>query len=154
MKLPEAIGAAMKTNSYLLVLDGSAESRAAAFLAWKLAKQSGARVVAQHVIDIPAVANLLPFRKAGFIGSGPYMEAREHTVAELRSVAETLMLSYQAQAEGHNIDMETYIDEGDPAEEICKRAEAHELLIVGRDTLTPEETLSRFYEKRGMAATP
>lgn len=137
----------MKTNSYLLVLDGSAESCAAAFLAWKLAKDPGARVVAQHVIDIPAVETLLPCGKAGFIGSGPYIQAREQTVAALRSVAETLMLSYRAQAEGRNIDIDTYIDEGDPVDEICKRAQEHELVIIGHDSLASQEKLSGFCEK-------
>lgn len=123
----------MKALSYLLVLDSSAESREAAYLAWDLAKKTGARVVAQHVINVPAIWRLLSCRKPGFIGSGVYFEASTAIKESMRTIAEALVMSYTVQAEGRNIATETYIDEGDPAVEISIRAQDHNMVIMGYD---------------------
>ncbi len=122
---------AMKHKSYLLAIDGSVESKAAAYLAWKLAKKTGARIVAQHVVNTRDTWRFLRPKSAGLIGSGPYVEAFESVTKGLRSIAEALMLSYSTQAEGQNIEFETCIDEGDLVSEICKRAKEHDLLIIG-----------------------
>lgn len=120
----------MNGTSYLLSIDGSEESRAASYLVWELAKQTGARVVAQHVIDTAAVWRFLSYDRAGFIGSGLYMEAREKIASALYSIAEGLMLSYTSQIEGQSVPFETCIDEGDPATEIARRAEEHDLVVI------------------------
>jgi nucleotide-binding universal stress UspA family protein len=129
----------MINGSYLLVIDGTAESRAAAYLAWELAEKTGSRIVAQHVINVPAIRNLLSLRKPGFVGSGIYLEAAERIKESLRSVAESVTLSYEAQAEGRNIKFETCIDEGDPLAEITKRVQSHDLLIIGHDPSVPRQ---------------
>jgi len=121
----------MKNNSYLLALDGSAEARAAAYLAWDLAKKTGARVDAQHVINVRDTWRFLRPKSAGFIGSGSYMEAFQRVSDGLRSVGEALMVSYRAQVEGQNINFAAHLDEGDLVTEICKRARLHDLLIIG-----------------------
>ena len=132
----------MKKPSYLLALDGTSESRAAAYLAWNLAHKTGARVVAQHVINAKDIWRFLRPRSAGFIGSGLYVEAFEHVTKGLRSIGEALMMSYNAQVEGQNIDSVTYIDEGDLVSQICKRAQESDLLIIGHrpSTLPSKET--------------
>jgi nucleotide-binding universal stress UspA family protein len=123
----------MKGQSYLIVLDGSAESRAAAYLAWNLAQKTDALVVAQHVINVPAVWRMLSLKTPGFVGSGLYVEAAERIKEALQGIAEGIMLSYSAQADGQNIETETYIDEGDPLVEIGKRAKSHDMIIIGYD---------------------
>jgi nucleotide-binding universal stress UspA family protein len=134
----------MKSNSYLLALDGSVESRAAAYLAWNLAKKTGARIVAQHVINVRDTWQFLRPKSAGFIGSGPYMEAFQRVTEGLRSVAEALMASYQAQVEGQNINFATHIDEGDLVSEITKRAKEHDLLIMGHRKSTKTRELGDY----------
>ncbi len=121
----------MKTRSYLLAIDGSQASRSAAYFAWELAKQTDSLVVAQHVVDTVAIWNFLSYDLAGFIGSGLYMDARERISEVMYSTAEALMVSYGSQAEGQSIDFENYIDEGDPAVEIARRAVDHDLVILG-----------------------
>jgi len=121
----------MNDLSYLLVLDGSASSRASAALAWKLAGATSARVVAQHVIDIAGVWRFLSFDATGFVGSGVYMEARERIIAVLHSIAEALVLSYESLSEGCGIKAETCIDEGDTVMEIARRSRDHDLVICG-----------------------
>lgn len=120
----------MSGTSYLLSVDGSEESRSASYLVWELAKQTEARVVAQHVIDTAAVWRFLSYDRAGFIGSGLYMEAREKITSALYSIAEALMLSYTSQIDGQSLEFETYIDEGDPATEIARRAKNHDMVII------------------------
>lgn len=131
----------MNGTSYLLALDGSAESRTAAYFAWELAAQTGARVVAQHVIDTAAAWQFLSYDRPGFIGSGIYMEAREQIGSALRSIAEDLMLSYYSQVQGRSIESETFIDEGDPACEIVRRAADHDIVIIGHRSGPKRERL-------------
>lgn len=121
----------MKGTSYLLTLDGSSESRSAASFAWDLANRTGARVVAQYVVDSAAMWRFLSFDQAGFVGSGVFMEAREKMIDALHSIAEALLLSYAYQAEGQGIEPVTCIDEGDPVTEIANRAKDHDLIIFG-----------------------
>ncbi len=121
----------MKRMSILLSIDGSAESRSAAHIAWQIAKQTGSSVTAQHVIDSSAVWKFLSYSSAGFIGSGPYMEASERISEALRSIAESLLLSYNSQADGQGLQNRSCIDEGNIVSSICQRAKDHDLVIVG-----------------------
>lgn len=121
----------MKRMSILLSINGSAESRSAAHIAWQIAKQTGAKITAQHVIDSLAVWKFLSYTSSGFIGSGPYMEASERINEALRSISESLLLSYESQTEGQGLQSQSCIDEGDIVSSICQRAKDHDLVIVG-----------------------
>lgn len=121
-----------RTPSYLLVLNGSHEAKEAAEFAWGLSANNKAKIVAQQVIDVPAIWQFLRFTLPGLVGSGVYFEAEKKIAETLRSVAETVALSYTAQAEGHGVDIASFVDEGDTIEEICQRAFEHDLIIVGR----------------------
>ena len=121
----------MNGTSYLLAIDGSEESRNAANFTWELASQSGARVTAQHVVDTQAAWRFLSHDRAGFVGSGVYMEAREKITDALYAIAESIMLSYTCQIDSRALEYETYIDSGDPATEITRRAQQHDLVVMG-----------------------
>lgn len=121
----------MNSTSYLLAIDGSQESCSAAHFAWDLANQTDSSVVAQHVVDTKAIWRFLSYDLAGFIGSGPYMEAKERITETLHSIAEALMLSYGSQVGGRSPEFETHIDDGEPADEIARRALDHDLVIIG-----------------------
>ncbi|MBX9695925.1 MAG: universal stress protein [Cyanobacteria bacterium] len=137
----------MNGTSYLLAINGTAQSRAAAYFTWVLAEQSGARVVAQHVVDTAAVWRFLSYDRAGFIGSGLYLEAREQIAASMFSIAETIMLSYSSQCAGQPLDCGNFIDEGDPATEISRRAEEHDMVIIGHQLRRSNVGGPRMYEK-------
>ncbi|HMX46016.1 MAG TPA: universal stress protein, partial [Candidatus Obscuribacter sp.] len=102
----------MNGPSYLLTIDGSAESRSAAYFAWELARQTEARVAAQHVVDTRAIWQFLSYDLPGFIGSGVYLDAKERITEVMKSVAESLMLAYTSQVSELSDNHETYIDEG------------------------------------------
>lgn len=121
----------MERVSYLLALDGSAESMNAAHLAWELAEKSKGKVVAQHVIDVGAAWRFLSHSSNGFIGNGAYIGALESIKEALYSVSELLMLSYTSQTEGHSIQSETHVDEGDTIDEIVNRSKDNDYLVIG-----------------------
>lgn len=137
----------MDGASFLLPIDGSEESLSAAQFAWELAQKSGAKVAAQHVIDTTAIWRFLKYDRAGFVGSGVYIDAREQIAGSMRTLAESLMLSYSTQSAGRAIVSETYIDEGDPATEIAARATEHDLVIVGCHSRRYAPRRQRLYEK-------
>jgi nucleotide-binding universal stress UspA family protein len=132
----------MQNASYLLLLDGSAEARAAAEFAWGLAKSTNSKVVAQSVLDIPAIIHFLSFRLPGFVGSGVYIDAQMKITAALRTAAETVALAYATQCEGHAQKVESHIDEGDTVSEINRRSADHDLVIVGQINDGPGSTQS------------
>jgi len=137
----------MNTGSYLLALDGSQASRAAAHLAWQLSGLTNSKVDAQHVVDSADIWRFLSYDLAGFIGSGPYMDAKERITQTMRGIAEALMLSYSSQAGGQVQSFDTFIDEGDPACEISKRAVDYDLVILGYHARTSNTRRKVLFEE-------
>lgn len=122
----------MSEKTILLGLDGSAQSRYAAELAWGLAKAGKMRVNAQHVVDSLAAWDFLAFDIAGFIGSGPYFEAHEVMRNSLHSIGENLIDVYRQIAQQNGVDGEAYLDEGTTIREICFRAKDAEIVVLGQ----------------------
>lgn len=121
----------MKKLSYLVVLDGSAESLAAAHAAWSLAAETGATVDAQYVIDTESIWKFLAYEHAGFVGSGVFVEARDKITEALQAMAETVAASYRTQVEGRGLEFNIFIDKGVPADEVARRAENYSLVVCG-----------------------
>lgn len=121
----------MKPGSFLLPVNGSPESLFAAEFVWSLAAKNQSKVTAQHTIDLFGTLQFLGQEKAGLIGSGPYVAAYESICQSLRGIATKLEDSYTARAAAHHVDSTFICAEGDPVEEVCKLAAAHDLLVVG-----------------------
>jgi nucleotide-binding universal stress UspA family protein len=122
----------MSEKKILLGLDGSAQSRYAAELAWAIAKSGEMRVDAQHVVDSLAAWDFLAFDIAGFIGSGPYFEAHETMRTTLHDIGQNLIDVYRSLAQQNGIEGEAYLDEGTTIREICHRAKDTELVVLGQ----------------------
>lgn len=137
----------MSGTSVLVAIDGSEESREAAYFAWNLTKQSDTCVVAQHVVDSTGVWRFLSYDLAGFIGSGLYMEAREQMINAMYLIGEGIMMAYASQANGIGCQFETCIDDGDPASEIARRAVNHDLVIVGLHRRCDSFNRPRMFER-------
>lgn len=143
------------SQSILLSLDGSAQSRYAAELCWAVAKPNGWTVNAQHVVDSLAAWDFLNFDIAGFIGSEPFFEAHESMLRCLNDIGESLIEAYTGQAAGHEILGEAYLDEGTTIREICWRAKEHNLVAIGQRSTgmgSPEEDKRRL-PRRSVAET-
>lgn len=121
----------MHFKSYLLGLSGTEFSRNAAELAWALAERSKAEVIAQHVIDTDGAWDLLGFSKPGFVGSGLFVSAHKAMTSELHTVGNKLVSVYESHFPSDKIKGSAHIEEGDPVEVICKKAQDHDLVIVG-----------------------
>jgi nucleotide-binding universal stress UspA family protein len=145
----------MAKKSLLLGLDGSAQSKYAAEIAWSLAKTGNMKITAQHVIDSLAAWDFLCFDIAGFIGSGPYFTAHEAMRNSLHSIGETLIDVYKSMAQPHKIDTECFLDEGTTIREISNRAKEHDLVIIGhRPTgMQSEDEDQRILPRRSTAET-
>ena len=122
----------MSKESYLLALDGSKESLAAANMAWKLARARDAKLVALSVVDNQAIWDLLGEGLPGFIGSGPYIAAYETMQKALKSVSETLLVAFASRSQNDQIKTECLINEGDLLRQVFERAKEHDLVIMGR----------------------
>lgn len=145
----------MSSKSLLLQLDGSAQCRYAAEVCWSLAQKNKLNVNAQHVIDSLSAWDFLNFDIAGFIGSGPYFEAHEMMRSSLSRIGENLIEAYTGQAAGHDVDGETFLDEGTTIREICWRAKDHEMVVIGQRSTgmgAPEEDKRRL-PRRSIAET-
>ncbi|MBY0551111.1 MAG: universal stress protein [Candidatus Obscuribacterales bacterium] len=123
----------MVNNSILLPITGSEESLYAAELAWYLAKQTDSKLTAQHVIDTASSLRFLGIEKPGLIGSGPFLAAFDTIQGALRNIANKLEDSYTARVSPLGIQSSFVIDEGDPVEEVCKRADKHTLIVTGHN---------------------
>jgi nucleotide-binding universal stress UspA family protein len=121
----------MSDKSILLELDGSAQARYAAEVAWSIAQAVNCNVDAQHVVDSLAAWDFLSFDIAGFIGSGPYFEAHETMKECLTKVGRNLIDVYGQLAKKNNIEGEAYLDEGSTIREICFRAKEYGLVVMG-----------------------
>ena len=145
----------MSEKSILLGLDGSAQSRYAAELAWSMAKTGKMRVDAQHVVDSLAAWDFLAFDIAGFIGSGPYFEAHETMRNTLNSIGQNLIDVYRASAKQNDIEGEAFLDDGATIREICWRARDHEFVVLGHTSTgmeSPDED-KRKIPRRSVAET-
>lgn len=134
--------------SILLPLDGSIYSRNAANLAWKLAKVNGANVTAQHVVDSVGASEFLGPNVPGFLPTNPYHVTHEHICQGLRVMSRILQENYRDAASKEGVKSAYCNDEGDPVAEICKRAAAHDLVVIGhrrQQTNQPDTELRQIH---------
>lgn len=117
--------------SILLPIDGSVYSRNAAQVAWVLAKMAGGVVTAQHVVDTIGTSEFLGHNTPGFLPSNPYKVTHEHIVQGLRVMSRILEENYKSAASKEGVQSSYANSEGDPVVEICNRAKAHDLVVIG-----------------------
>ncbi|MBS1993748.1 MAG: universal stress protein [Cyanobacteria bacterium SZAS LIN-3] len=121
----------MRKLSILLCLDGSVYSRYAADLCWLIAKNTGAHITAQHVIDTQSAEQFIVPEESGFVEPVKYKFAYNTLHKELYDLAHQLQNSYLVEATKHGVRTDFVIDEGDPVRAICERAKGHDLVIIG-----------------------
>lgn len=137
----------MHKLSILLGLTGSEKSKYAAEVAWSIAKRANGRVVASHVVDTRMACELIRNDRAGFIGSGVYLEAYENFCKSLESIGNALVTKFEAIAEGQDVPTAVLLEQGSPVRRISDRAKEHDFVIVGhqaRDPRSKEEDHCNF----------
>jgi nucleotide-binding universal stress UspA family protein len=121
----------MSDGSILLELDGSAQARYAAEVAWSIGKANNVRVDALHVVDSLAAWDFLAFDIAGFIGSGPYFEAHDKMRDCLTAIGKNLIDVYSKLAKQNGVEGEAFLDDGSTIREICARAKDYDVVVMG-----------------------
>lgn len=124
----------------LLALSGTKQSLYASELAFKLAEKTEASVTAQHVIDTFTSWELLRNDQPGLLGINLYNDAFINLKKSQKNIANELGATWKTFAEKQSVDFDYFIDEGNPVKEICKRAQSHDLVIVGHRRRWQEET--------------
>ncbi len=141
----------MNKMSILLALSGSEQSYEAAQLAWTLAAEVEATVTAQHVVDTQSAWALLGNDKPGLIGSGLYIAAYETLCNSLKDLAAKLAEKYEQMNGADKLNSTCLVDEGDPVHEICKRANEHDLVIVGHAPTVAKASGYKKFSKASVA---
>ncbi len=118
----------MKT--ILFVLDGSPLASTAARQVIQLAQACQGKIIAQFVIDPQKLFDLEGFSGPGLCGSGVFIETEQALIPPLMHLGEMLMMSFTARAEGAGIEVEDFIDVGNPAQEIALRAAGSDLVVL------------------------
>jgi len=139
----------MKTKKILLAFDGSTQSLNAAELCWELAAKHPVRLTAQHVVNTVGLWQLLNFELPGLTGSGPYIAAHEAMSKELRSIGETLVAIYDTKAKSKGLADQCVLDEGDAISEVCRRAQANDLVVIGHHPTKAAELSASSANQRG-----
>lgn len=136
----------MQKTSFLLALSGTKQSLYAAEAAWALCQKSRAHLTAQHVADTWTAWELLRNDEPGLVGSGLYVNAFETLRNCQREIGKKLLEKYDSMANSKGIESDSVVDEGNPVDEICRRAHDHDLVIVGhRPYRNPEESKDEWH---------
>ena len=127
----------MRRPSLLLAITGSEESRYAADLCWSIAEKTHARVTVQHVVDSQSLWELLRSDETGLLGKRPYTAAYLDLSRSLHLLGRHLLDTCRTEADKRGVETEAALDEGNPIEDICRRADAHDLVIIGHRLPSP-----------------
>jgi nucleotide-binding universal stress UspA family protein len=144
-------------KSILVAVDGSKDAMNASEAAWMLAKANKSKILAMSVIDTQSIWDFMGQKLAGLIGSGPYVAAYESIYNSMKAISDALLMAFESRSQGHGIQTETIITEGNLAETLLKHGESHDLIVMGRRDKTPSgnRTLIRtsLSEKLAQAST-
>ena len=115
----------------LVGVDTSEHSRVAQAYAFGLARRLGASLIGLHVVDIVSIEGSFFHDISGSLGLEPYLDfssrMREVLTARGRAVVE----EFCAAAARENIPAQPLLDMGVVANQICERAKAADLVMIG-----------------------
>jgi nucleotide-binding universal stress UspA family protein len=115
----------------LVGIDTSEHSRTAQAYAFHLARRLGATLIGVHVVDIVSIEGSFFHDISGSLGLEPYLDfstkMREILDARGRNVLEDFAQAARREA----IAAETVLDMGVVANQLCERAKASDLLMIG-----------------------
>lgn len=115
----------------LVGIDTSAYSRNAQAYAFHLARRFNATLTALHVIDIVSIEGSFLHDISGSPELEPSLDfsARLHEILTQRG--KDVLASFAAAARRENLEAETVLEPGVVANQICERAKAADLVIIG-----------------------
>ena len=121
----------MPFKSILVALDGSEYSDIGAHYAFWLAKELSASLSAQHVIDPRMVDLFVAPEFAEELGFSQSVETSERVFRALKKIGKLVLELFSKEAYARGFKTNDFLDIGYVVEEIVKRSNKHDLLIVG-----------------------
>jgi nucleotide-binding universal stress UspA family protein len=115
----------------LVGIDTSEHSRTAQTYAFHLARRLGATLIGVHVVDIVSIEGSLFHDISGSLGLEPYLDFSSK-MREILNARGTVVLEDFAQAaRREQLAAETVLDMGVVPNQLCERAKAADLLMIG-----------------------
>lgn len=121
----------MSFKSILVALDGSEYSDISAHYAFWLAKELGANLSAQHVIDPRIVDLFIAPEFAEELGFNESVETSEKVYRALRKIGQVILDLFSKEAFARDLKITEFLDIGYVVDEIINRSNVHDLVIVG-----------------------
>jgi nucleotide-binding universal stress UspA family protein len=141
METPEQINSVQRAkimtidSKFLVSVNGSKHSQYAFEVAKKLAEAADAHLTVQHVADTDVAWQLFGHDVPGLIGAGPWIAAYEALRNSMLFLGNALIDECRNQLSRVVVSSETFVDEGNPVEEICLRSQEADLVIIGHRSI-------------------
>ena len=115
----------------LVGIDTSEHSRTAQAYAFHLARRLGATLIGVHVVDIVSIEGSFFHDISGSLGLEPYLDFSSKMREVLNARGKAVLADFSRAARRENIPAETILDMGVVPNQICERAKAADLVMIG-----------------------
>ncbi|HSR56537.1 MAG TPA: universal stress protein [Candidatus Binataceae bacterium] len=115
----------------LVGIDTSEHSRNAQAYAFYIARKLDATVMGLHVVDIVSIEGSFFHDISGSLGLEPYLDFSSKMRDVLTQRGKTVLEEFTEAARRENIPVETALDMGIVANQICERAKSADLVLIG-----------------------
>jgi nucleotide-binding universal stress UspA family protein len=121
----------MAFKDILVALDGSEYSQLAADYAMWLASEFDCDISAQHVVDPRIVDFFIAPEFGEELGFSEAIDTSEKVFRAVKKIGTVILDLYSKEAVGRGLKANTFLDVGHIVDEVSKRAEKHDLLVIG-----------------------
>jgi nucleotide-binding universal stress UspA family protein len=125
-------------KNILVPLDGSDHARGALEHALWMAEKFGATLFGQHVIDTVSIEGTFFHDLSGSLGFEPYYDFSSKMREALEERGKTILDEFERRCKERNLRCEIYLDLGIIPNEICERAKAVDLVVIGHRGINEE----------------
>src|SRR6202790_5307942 len=115
----------------LVGIDTFEHSRVAQAYAFALARRLGATLIGLHVVDIVSIEGSFFHDISGSLGLEPYLDFSSKMREVLTARGRAVLDEFAVAARRENIPVETVLDMGIVANQICERARSADLVMIG-----------------------
>jgi len=115
----------------LVGIDTSEHSRTAQAYAFYLARRLAATLIGVHVVDIVSIEGSFFHDISGSLGLEPYLDFSSRMREILNARGKAVLEDFTQAARRENLAVETVLDTGVVPNQLCERAKAADLLMIG-----------------------
>jgi nucleotide-binding universal stress UspA family protein len=115
----------------LVGIDTSEHSRVAQNYGFALARRLGAVLIGLHVVDIVSIESSFFHDISGSLGLEPYLDFSSKMREVLTARGQVVVEQFREAALRENLAVETMLDMGVVANQICERAKGADLVVIG-----------------------